>query len=435
MNINTDVYQKRRKIVLSHLNNGVAVLFAAPEQRRSNDTYFAYRQDSYFYYLTGFNEPESALILDGKTGQSILFCRNKDQLRETWDGFRFGPQAAQEIFAFSKALPIDEFDEQLLSYLKGADTVSLLLGLYPDQDQRVLQLWQKAKAQMWAGINAPKQFTDLSLVLNQMRLIKDEYELSLLKQAGAISAKAHIVAMQKTQPNQYEYQVEAELLHTFVSHGARYPAYESIVASGKNACTLHYVNNQSLMKDSDLLLIDAGAEFQGYAGDITRTFPVNGVFSGAQKEVYEAVLNAQLATIAAIKPNISWQAVSDIALKALVQGLIDLKILSGTVEGAIESGAYKRFYMHGIGHWIGLDVHDVGGRFDEQGQPLLLQKGMCTTVEPGLYISAADDVPKAFHNIGVRIEDNVVVTELACEVYTADVPKTVAQIEALMKNQ
>ncbi|UOO81331.1 aminopeptidase P N-terminal domain-containing protein [Uruburuella testudinis] len=430
-------YTLRREQVLQQIgNDGLAVLFAAPEQRRSNDTEFPFRQDSYFHYLSGFPEPEAVILLDGAAGTATLYCRDKDPLMETWNGFRYGAEAARDTFGFDAAYSISEWPQHIGKAILNKRRLFALWGQYPEHDRVLMQHWhtvqQTAGQRMLAEYSrAPDSLADLAALLNPMRLIKDAHEISLLKQAGHISALAHIRAMQKTRPGLSELQIEAELLHEFMRHGARHPAYNSIVAGGKNACCLHYVENKDILHDNALLLIDAGAEYQMYAGDITRTFPVNGRFSPAQKAVYEIVLAANQAAIEAVRPGASWADIHHLALRILVQGLIDLKLLQGSVEGNIESQAYKRFYMHGLGHWVGLDVHDVGGRWHNE-QPRLLQAGMCTTIEPGLYISAAPDISAEFHNIGIRIEDNILVTETGHENYTAEAPKQIAEIEALM---
>ena len=429
--------ERRRRVLAQIGSEGVAILFAAPEQRRSNDTEFPFRQDSYFHYLTGFDEPQAVLILDGASGKSMLFCREKDAQAEIWNGFRYGPEAAKEVFAVDEAYSIHEWQAQLSQALLNKKSLYALWGLYPECDREVTALWYKIQQSAGRRIQtptyAPESLADLAAVLDPMRLIKDEHEIMLLKQAANISAMAHIRAMQKTRPGVGELQIEAELLHEFMRHGARFPAYNSIVAGGKNACCLHYVDNKDRLQDGDLLLIDAGAEYECYAGDITRTFPVNGRFSAAQKAVYEIVLAANEAAIAAVKPAVDWGDIHTLSLKILVQGLLDLKLLKGSVDGNIESQAYQRFYMHGLGHWLGLDVHDVGKRWQD-GQPMKLQAGMCTTVEPGLYIAEAADIPTEFHNIGIRIEDNVLVTADGAENYTIKAPKSIADIEAVMRD-
>ena len=438
MNFDDTVYRTRRERVYDAIGNGVAILFAAPERMRSNDTEYPYRQDSYFYYLSGFTEPEAVMILDGANRTSTLCCRPKDPDMETWVGFRYGPDLAAQVFGFDAACNISEWQQRLQQHLSHAESIYALWQHDGVADNDIIGMWRKlcadvAYRKIDGNIVTPAQtLGDLAPILDEMRLIKDAHEIALLRTAGQLSAEAHNKAMQAACKGVTEYQLEAEILYHFTRNTARSPAYNSIVAAGKNACTLHYVQNNAVLQDGQLVLIDAGAEYGCYAGDITRTFPVNGRFTGAQKAVYEIVLEANKQAIAAIAPNVLWQEVSDVALKVLVTGLVDLKLLHGNVEDNIAMQAYRRFYMHGIGHWIGLDVHDVGGRF-YQGQPRLMLENMCTTVEPGLYINAADDIPPEFHNIGIRIEDNVRVTATAAEVYTNATPKEIEDIEALMR--
>ena len=438
MNFDDTVYRTRRERVYDAIGNGVAILFAAPERMRSNDTEYPYRQDSYFYYLSGFTEPEAVMILDGTNRTSTLCCRPKDPDMETWVGFRYGPDLAAQVFGFDAACNISEWQQRLQQHLSHAESIYALWQHDGVADSDIIGMWRKlcadvAYRKIDGNIVTPAQtLGDLAPILDEMRLIKDAHEIALLRTAGQLSAEAHNKAMQAACKGVTEYQLEAEILYHFTRNTARSPAYNSIVAAGKNACTLHYVQNNAVLQDGQLVLIDAGAEYGCYAGDITRTFPVNGRFTGAQKAVYEIVLEANKQAIAAIAPNVLWQEVSDVALKVLVTGLVDLKLLHGNVEDNIAMQAYRRFYMHGIGHWIGLDVHDVGGRF-YQGQPRLMLENMCTTVEPGLYINAADDIPPEFHNIGIRIEDNVRVTATAAEVYTNATPKEIEDIEALMR--
>ena len=438
MNFDDTVYRARRERVYDAIGNGMATLFAAPERMRSNDTEYPYRQDSYFYYLSGFTEPEAVMILDGANRTSTLCCRPKDPDMETWVGFRYGPDLAAQVFGFDAACNISEWQQRLQQHLSHAESIYALWQHDGVADSDIISIWRKlcadvAYRKIDGNIVTPAQtLGDLAPILDEMRLIKDAHEIALLRTAGQLSAEAHNKAMQAACKGVTEYQLEAEILYHFTRNTARSPAYNSIVAAGKNACTLHYVQNNAVLQDGQLVLIDAGAEYGCYAGDITRTFPVNGRFTGAQKAVYEIVLEANKQAIAAIAPNVLWQEVSDVALKVLVTGLVDLKLLHGNVEDNIAMQAYRRFYMHGIGHWIGLDVHDVGGRF-YQGQPRLMLENMCTTVEPGLYINAADDIPPEFHNIGIRIEDNVRVTATAAEVYTNATPKEIEDIEALMR--
>lgn len=438
MKIPNCVYQSRRQRVFDAIGNNVAILFAAPERMRSNDTEYPYRQDSYFYYLTGFTEPESVLMLNGAERTATLFCRPKDPDQETWLGFRFGPEQAAIEFGFDAAHVTSQWQSHLQDALRHSEKLFALWQHDGVPNDDILKTWRETyEHAQYSKLNQHiitpvHALEDLTPILDDMRLIKDEHELDLLRTAARISAEAHNIAMQRATIGLTEYQLEAEFLYHFLRHNARSPAYNSIVATGKNACTLHYTHNNAVLQDGQLVLIDAGAEYGYYAGDITRTFPVNGVFTGAQKALYEVVLDANKQAIAAIKPGVVWQDVSNVALHILVQGLIDLKLLHGSVEDNIASQAYRRFYMHGLGHWIGLDVHDVGGRFKD-GKDRLLEPHMCTTVEPGLYINPADDIPAEFHGIGIRIEDNVIITEQGAEVYTQATPKDITEIEALMR--
>jgi Xaa-Pro aminopeptidase len=433
-------YRQRRLSLIDRMQRaggGVAVVPTAPEHVRNRDAHFPYRADSYFQYLTGFNEPEAVLLIVAGDGaqvapQSILFCREKHPEREIWDGFRYGPAAACEAFAFDAAHAIDEFDAKLAELLADQPALWFSLGHDAAWDARITTALNAVRTQARAGKRAPAVVRDVRCELDAMRLIKDAGEIDLMRRAAEISAAAHIRAMRFTRPGRHEYEVEAELLHEFRRHGCEAPAYTPIVAGGANACVLHYVANDQPLSDGDLLLIDAAGEFSGYASDITRTFPVNGRFSGAQAEVYQLVLAAQAAAIAAVKPGVGFLVPHEAALKVLVQGLLDLKLLAGTVDSVIESESYKRFYMHRTSHWIGKDVHDAGEyRQGEIWTPLA--PGMALTIEPGCYIRPADDVPEAFWNIGVRIEDDVVVTHDGCEIITVGAPKTIADIEALMR--
>ncbi|WP_054285013.1 Xaa-Pro aminopeptidase [Gulbenkiania mobilis] len=422
----------RRQALMALMKEGIAVLATAPEAIRNADTHYPYRADSHFYYLTGFTEPEAVLVLDATAGKSILFCREKNLDREIWDGFRFGPEGAREMFGFDEAYPVSELDSRLPDLLANASKLWWPVGRSQSFDRRVAGWLDAVRARYRTGEEAPAAFGDLLMLVDAMRVVKDDGEIGLLRRAGQISAEAHVRAMKACRPGMYEYEIEAEILHTFVRHGARSPSYESIVAGGANACTLHYVGNNSRLNDGDLLLIDAGCELNGYAGDITRTFPVNGRFSAAQRDVYEVVLAAELAAIDKVRPGARWNEPGDAALRVLTQGMLDLGLLQGSVDGVIESGAYRQFYMHSIGHFIGLDVHDVGRR-KEAGEWIAYRPGMCTTIEPGLYIRPAEGVPEVFHNIGIRIEDDVLVTETGHEIYTEAVPKRIDEIEALMQ--
>jgi Xaa-Pro aminopeptidase len=412
---------------------GIAAIPTAPEAVRNADTHYPYRSDSHFYYLTGFTEPEAVLVLvsgmEAGDSRQILFCRDKNPEREIWDGFRYGPDAAREIFGFDEAYPITELPAKLADLTCERAAIYTPLGLYPAWDRAVTATLNEVRNRVRTGVAAPETVVDVRSVVAAMRLVKDAEELILIRRAAEISSEAHRRAMARTRPGWFEYQVEAELLHEFLRSGAQAVAYPSIVASGPNACVLHYRENNRQTQETDLLLIDAGCEYQGYASDITRTFPVNGRFSGAQKAVYELVLEAQLACVEAVRPGKPFHDYHQIAERVVAQGLIDLKLCEGTLDGVLESGAYKQFYMHRAGHWLGLDVHDVG-LYRVDGVSRMLEPGMVLTVEPGCYIRPGEKVPEEFWDIGVRIEDDVLVTSEGNENLTAATPKALSDVEA-----
>jgi Xaa-Pro aminopeptidase len=428
-------FRARRQRLLASMaaeGGGIAVIPTAPERARNRDTHYPYRYDSYFHYLSGFREPEAVLVLlTDPVPRSLLFCREKDQEREIWDGYRFGPAGAREVFGFDEAHPIAEFASRLPELMANQPAVFYALGYDAEFDARISAALNGVRANARSGAVPPAAIRDVRALVDEMRLFKDDFELALMRRAAAISAEGHRRAMATARPGAFEYEVEAELLHAFRRHGAQSPAYPSIVASGANACVLHYVDNDRPMEDGDLLLIDAGCEVDGYASDITRSFPVNGRYSGPQRDVYELVLAAQAAAVAAIRPGAHWNEPHEAAVKVLAQGLVDLRLLPGSLDASLESGSYRRFYMHRTGHWLGLDVHDAG-EYKVRGEWRTLAPGMMLTVEPGCYIRPADDVPEAFWNIGVRIEDDALVTAEGCELITAATPKTVAEIEDLM---
>ncbi len=429
-------YVTRRKQLASKMKGGVAVISTAPERLRNRDAHYPYRFDSYFYYLTGFKEPEAVLVIVAASAEAparhILFCRTKDVEREIWDGFRYGPSLAREAFSFDEAYAITQLDEMLPQLLAGQSIVYSAMGHDAAWDQRIAGWINTVHAQSRSGVTAPHDISDYRVLLDEMRLIKDAHELQTMRRAAEISAQAHCGAMKVTKPGRFEYEIEAELLYTFRRHGAQAPAYSSIVAGGANACILHYVDNTAQLNSGDLLLIDAGCELDGYASDITRTFPVNGRFTPAQKDIYELVLAAQQAAIDKAGPGNTWNDPHQAALNVLAQGFIDLGLCQGSVDAVLESEDYKRFYMHRTGHWLGMDVHDVG-EYKQQGEWRMLQVGMTLTVEPGCYIWPAENVPQHFWNIGVRIEDDVLITPQGNEVLTAGVPKAVREIEELMQ--
>jgi len=424
---------KRRTALSRQLGNGLVLLSTAPEVARNADSHYDFRWDSHFYYLTGFREPEAVLALKlGKKPRAILFCREKNMEREIWDGFRFGPDLAREAFGFDETYPISELDQRIPELMADETVVHTPMGADPAWDARVTRWLNDVRAKARSGVGAPSEIRDVRTTVSAMRLIKDDSEIALMRRAAEISGAAHARAMRNARPGQHEYEVEAELLHEFARNGARSPAYGSIVAGGANACVLHYRENDSVLKKGELLLIDAGCELGSYAADITRTFPVGARFSGPQRDIYELVLASQLAAIKAVKPGADYNAFHDAAVKVLVRGFIDLKLCKGSVDAVMESGSYRQFYMHRTGHWLGLDVHDAGD-YKQGGKWVKLQPGMVVTVEPGCYVRPADKVPKAFWNIGVRIEDDVLVTAKGRDVLTTSCPKTVAEIEALVQ--
>jgi Xaa-Pro aminopeptidase len=424
----------RRARLAQAMQAGIAVVPTAPERIRNRDTHYPYRYDSHFYYLAGFPEPEAVLVIvAGARPRSLLFCRTKDPEREAWDGFRFGPEAACERFGFDEAHPIDELDQRIAELLGDQPALYYPVGADAEWDARAMGWLNAVRTKARAGVGAPDRVQDVRALIDEMRLVKDAHELELMRRAASISADAHKRAIRAAKPGRYEYELEAELLYEFRRRGAQSPAYGSIVAGGANACVLHYVSNEDVLREGDLVLIDAGCELGGYASDITRSFPVGSKFSAAQKEVYEIVLAAQAAAIEQVKPGKGWNEPHDAAVRVLAQGMIDLKILPGSLDAALEKETYKRFYMHRTGHWLGLDVHDTGD-YKRAGKWRSLAPGMVLTVEPGLYIRADDDIPAPLRGIGIRIEDDALVTPTGCEIITAEAPKRVADLEALKKD-
>lgn len=427
-------FKTRRQTLLSTMGEGVAIIPTAAEAIRNRDSHYPYRFDSSFYYLTGFKEPEAVLVLlAGAQPKSILFCRDKDPEREIWDGFRYGPHAACEQFGFDEAYSMNELDAKLPGLLANQPKLYFSLGASALWDAKLSGYLKQLSSQGRSGVAVPDAVCDPCKLIDAMRLYKSPFEQALMQQSANIAATAHNRAMQFVKPGTMEYQLEAEFLHEFYRQGAQAPAYTSIVAGGANACTLHYNANNAVLRDGDLVLIDAGCELDGYASDISRTFPVNGRFTGPQKDLYELVLAAQTAAIEQVLPGNEWDAPHQAALAVLVQGFIDLKLCQGSPQAVLESGDYRRFYMHRTGHWLGLDVHDVGDYKDHEQLWLRLAPGMTLTVEPGCYIRPAANVPEQFWHTGIRIEDDVLVTATACDVLTAKAIKTVADIEAWMQ--
>ncbi len=443
-----NVYAKRRAALLARMQaqgGGVAIIPTAPEVMRNADADYPYRHDSYFYYLTGFTEPEATLVLvAGAKQQAILFCREKNLEREIWDGYRYGPTAAKEQFGFDAAHAIDQIDVELPKLMTNMPTLFYALGSDAKLDARIQNWLSGVRAQIRAGISAPTSAMDVRVLLNEMRLIKDDNEIATMQRAATISAHAHARAMRCAKPGLREYHLDAELLHEFRRHGSQFPAYGSIVATGANACVLHYRAGDTELRDGDLVLIDAGCELDSYASDITRTFPVNGKFSGSQKTLYEIVLAAQHAAIQVTKPGARFIDGHDAAVKVLSQGMLDTGLLDknkvGTLDDVLAKGDYRHFYMHRTGHWLGMDVHDVGDYRDaapagEEKPWRTLQAGMVLTIEPGIYVRPTEGVPEEFWNIGIRIEDDALVTAEGCKLLTHEAPKTIAEIEAVMRDR
>ena len=440
-------YAGRRARLCAQMQPGaVAILPTAPEAMRNSDSDYPYRHDSYFYYLTGFTEPDSVLVLvaarAGQADQAILFCRPKNLEREVWDGVRHGPDGARAAFGFDCAFPIEELDREMARLLANAPAAYYALGHSAALDLQMTTWLQAVRRQARSGVTAPMVAHDLLALLDEMRLFKDDAEQALMLRAGAISAAAHLRAMRASKPGMFEYEIEAELLHEFRRNGAQYPAYTPIVAAGANACVLHYNANNAQSRDGDLVLIDAGCELDSYAADITRTFPLNGRFSTPQRRLYELVLAAQSAALAALHPGRRYSDIHDSAVAVLAQGMLELGLLDkavyGNAENAIADRAHQQFYMHGTGHWLGLDVHDVGAYRDVQAEdkpsrPLL--PGMVLTVEPGIYVRPAAGVPEQFWNIGIRIEDDVLVTPGGYRILSEGVPRRADDIEAEMANR
>ncbi len=436
--------ERRRRIMktMRAAGGGVAIVCTGAEVIRNRDSEYPYRSDSYFRYLSPFPEPQAAIVLvaDADNDESILFCRPKNEERETWDGFRYGPPAAAERFGFDRGAPIESLDEEMAKLLANRTALWCAIGTSETLDACTRRWLAAVRAQARAGVTAPTQIVDLNHVLDEMRLVKDALEIAAMRRAAQISSAAHLRAMRTTRPGRREYEIEAEILYEFRRNGADAPAYGSIVAAGRNACVLHYRANDAMMNDGELLLIDAGCEFDAYASDITRTFPVGGRFTAAQRTLYDIVLDAQRAAIETIRPGARFVDAHEAAVRVLVQGMIDCRLVEGPLDAALESGSYRRFYMHRTGHWLGLDVHDCGSYrdasaaadADASAASRILRPGMVTTVEPGLYVRAADDVPSAFHDIGIRIEDDALVSDDGCEILTIDTPKRAEDIEAAM---
>ncbi|OGT61801.1 MAG: Xaa-Pro aminopeptidase [Gammaproteobacteria bacterium RIFCSPHIGHO2_12_FULL_43_28] len=430
-------YEKRRKDLMNAIGaNSIVILPAATEKMRNGDAHYAYRQHSDFYYLTGFAEPEAFMVLlpKRKEGEYLLFNRVHDRDREIWDGPRAGQEGAIKDYLADQAFPVSEFELALPELIVGRERIHYPMGYSAALDTSLTNAINKLRGKIRSGAQPPVALVDVASTLHEMRLFKSHTEIAAMQKAIDISQLSHMAAMQVCKPGMYEYQLEAELTYQFQKNGARFPAYNPIVGAGKNACVLHYVDNNCKIEDDSLVLIDAGAEYQYYAADITRTFPANGKFTAEQKAVYNVVLDSQKAAIKAAKPGAAWTVMQEAIVDVITEGLHELGILKGSLKELVATQAYFPFYMHRSGHWLGLDVHDVGS-YQINNQWRKLEPGMVLTVEPGIYISSnIPGVPKRWHNIGVRIEDNILITENGCDVLSKDIPKEVADIEALMKH-
>ncbi|MFI8741860.1 Xaa-Pro aminopeptidase [Stutzerimonas zhaodongensis] len=428
-------YVRRRKALMAEMEpNSIAILPAAPMYIRNRDVEHIYRQDSDFQYLSGFPEPEAviALIPGREHGEYVLFCRERDPARELWDGLRAGQDGAISDYGADDAFPIGDIDDILPGLIEGRSRVYYAIGTNQEFDHRLMEWINTIRSKARQGAQPPNEFVALDHLLHDQRLYKSANEIKVMKHAAEISARAHIRAMQASRAGLYEYHLEAELDYEFRKGGAKMPAYGSIVAAGKNACILHYRENDALLKDGDLVLIDAGCEIDCYASDITRTFPVSGRFSPEQKAIYELVLAANEEAFKHIAPGRHWNEAHEATVRVITAGLVELGLLQGDIDELIAAEAYKPFYMHRAGHWLGMDVHDVGD-YKVGGEWRVLEPGMAMTVEPGIYVAADNqDVAKKWRGIGVRIEDDVVVTRNGCEILTGGVPKSVDEIEALM---
>jgi len=428
-------FERRRKQLMRMMGaGGIAILPAAPVRTRSRDVEYRYRQDSDFYYLTGFAEPEAvAVLVPGRPqGEYLLFCRERDPDKELWDGSRAGPEGVVAQFGAQDAFPIDDIDDILPGIMESCSRVYYTMGMYADFDTRMADWVNSLRSGLSRGLHTPQEFVALDHLLHDMRLYKGREEIAAMRRSARVAVEAHKRAMRVTRPGMYEYEVEAEFRHEFRRNGA-WASYSPIVAGGANACTLHYVANDGQLRDGDLLLIDAGCELDYYASDITRTFPVSGRFTPEQRAVYEIVLEAQLAAIEKTVRGNHWNDPHDAAVRVITKGLKKLGLLSGSLPKLIKDLAYREYYMHRTGHWIGMDVHDVGD-YKVSDEWRVLETGMVTTVEPGLYLSAKRGVPKRFHNIGIRIEDDVAVTAQGPDVLSKGLPKTPEEIEALMQS-
>ncbi|MDQ2992266.1 MAG: Xaa-Pro aminopeptidase [Candidatus Eremiobacteraeota bacterium] len=427
-------YSERRRRILDGISGDVMIVPGARQLTRSNDTEFSFRQSSDFFYLTGFDEPDALLVLAPQHAghKSILFLRERDRIKEIWNGRRLGSAAAPGALGIDAAYPIEELADRLPEYIVGARTLHYTFGADESRDRTVQAALDAARAKARRDNHAPARFADPAIPIHEMRLFKTDDEIAIMRRAAEATRRGHVAAMRATRPGLHEYEIEATIEYEYARAGAQCPAYESIVGTGENATILHYVTNRDVLKEGDLLLVDSGAEVDCYTCDVTRTWPVNGRFSAEQRAIYEIVLAAQEASIARVHAGAPRNAFHEVSVRVIAEGLIDLGLLKGSADEAIEKETYKDFYMHGTGHWLGLDVHDVGSYLDAEDKPRLLQAGMVTTVEPGIYVQRDLDVDERFKGIGVRIEDDILVTAGGNDNLTQAIPKTIAEIEALV---
>ncbi len=431
--VQSNIYKVRREKLLKQLGTGVAILKGAPEQIRTNDTEYPYRQDSDFFYLTGYSEPGAACIINPNDQEHpfTLFVLPQDPKKEVWTGWRLSFAETISLYGADQAQDIALFESESLTAMKSASKVYSNLNHEREHQHKMLDLVSQVRKEVQRKGGGPEGLESIGSIVHSMRLIKDDHEIELMQKASDISAEAHIKAMQACRPGMTEYQIQAILESHFVFRGGSGPAYTSIVGAGDNATVLHYVKNRDTIVEGDLLLVDAAAEFDMYASDITRTFPASGKFSDAQKALYAVVLNAQKAVVAASKPGVTFQELHDLDLKLLVEGMIEIGLLAGTVDEVIKDESYTDYFMHKTGHWLGLDVHDMG-KYMVDGASIKLEPGMVFTVEPGIYVNSKSKAPEKFRGIGIRIEDDILITETGNKNLTAAVPKEISEIEALM---
>ena len=425
-------FSERRDLLADKvLEDSAIIVSAASVKSRISDTEYSYRQDSNFYYLSGYEEPESLILIRPNQDKErfVIFCRDRDPLREQWDGFRTGQEGVIQDYGADAAYSINSIDEIMPKLLEGAKNIYFSMSAPCGVDAKISSWVEDIRKNTRSGAEPPQNLLSLDSILHEMRLIKESDEMDLMKQAANITTEAHIRAMQSVRPGMYEYQLEAEYLYAFNKNGARSPAYNSIVGGGNNSCILHYVENNAELKDGDLVLVDAGCEYQYYASDVTRTFPVNGKFSPEQREIYSIVLEAHKQSMEQAKPGNKWNLMHEKSVEVIVEGLLSIGLLQGSRDEIIDKGEYSKFYMHRIGHWLGMDVHDVGS-YKQDGDWRPLEEGMVMTVEPGIYIlDSMEGVDDKWKGIGVRIEDDIAITESGFEILTPDVPRTIEEVE------